>query len=984
MPISRITNDLCLHTDGRQETSVLLRSVASLRSRTDSEQTYQLTAASLLNAFATGWTATAVLSKLKLQLAREAVLPGRLIYFVWQTRVAWLLHCSGDVEPHKNSWTLVWPHGRPATLVLENLGEAYDLLGSRSIREMCFAAASPAGGHGSAAAKADPRGVCMDACGMCSFSLETWSSSLAKRKLGEASGGAAAESASPWRPVAERLVARDSDLVELQRTGQIGPTLRLRFDKASHVPVPQATSSDRIGATATAEGAAAEFRPKRLELHCAEPSCFPKLLNLGRFLKPRCGEESGRVGVQQADQGQASLYVTAVRSRGAHLVVLDCLLVPASSASRLSEPLPGVTSRPPQCHGDSVAASGAAATQSYRPAAVIAAESMASSRAWPPATPMMFAARSPLSESSGGGRADAPRPALPPGRVWLSELLTTLPAAERPRLELPARGQTADELCKLATEHVPKMPRVSAYACGDGGPEAVAAAAKAALDVASAARVTGHRVAKVNMALKSDTKLRPYQDAAVASVFSAAGAPDASPPVSCAARSGVIVLPCGAGKTLTGIAILARVGRSAVIVCPHKESVAQWREQLLKYTEVHQIRLYQLTSATKDELPAHSVLKNDGAILLTTYSMLAQDKHDRYTDLGQAKAFPFGVLLLDEVHMAPAKSYQNVLQRLKWQCVIGLTATLLREDDGIADLPRLLGPVLHEEHGKDLEAQGHLAAVECCEVGCPMPRSFAVAHASVMAREDAFLAPRSRLHSAQLLGCFNPLKLRGAAALAHYHISQGEQVLVFCDRPAPLKWFATHFPCEWREETPDGMVTRKYAPFIDGSVPLKERKHFYGCFKSGALPILCLTAVGDVAIDLPDARVVLQIGSDYGSRRQEAQRLGRVLRLKPGAAANCALFYSLISRGTREEEDAPKRREYLESQGYKIAKRGLGFGEATAEDQAVGRSASLRLGGVVIPDPLEPLLGSHDGVERLLDVVLNGSRSQDRTPPWTP
>ena len=208
-------------------------------------------------------------------------------------------------------------------------------------------------------------------------------------------------------------------------------------------------------------------------------------------------------------------------------------------------------------------------------------------------------------------------------------------------------------------------------------------------------------------------------------------------------QAGLVVLPCGAGKTLTAIAIACRVGLSVAIVCPHKASVEQWRAQLLRCTDISQSRIVRLTSKHKETLPGtvterghyHNLIGGNGAVLLTTYAMTGvSNSLDWDTPLGEACRRQWGLLILDEVHMAPADKFKRCVERLHAKCVLGLTATLLREDSGIDAIPRLIGPVLYEAHAKDLEASGYLTPAQCCEVQCEPPEAFAAAYQQEVTR----------------------------------------------------------------------------------------------------------------------------------------------------------------------------------------------------------------------------------------------------------
>jgi len=278
------------------------------------------------------------------------------------------------------------------------------------------------------------------------------------------------------------------------------------------------------------------------------------------------------------------------------------------------------------------------------------------------------------------------------------------------------------------------------------------------------------------------------------------------------------------------------------------------------------------------------------------------------------KGREWGLMLLDEVHVVPAQTFRRVLAVCNAHCKLGLTATLVREDDLITDLNFLIGPKLYEANWMDLTQAGHLANVQCVEVWCPMAAAFyreyvraggagALQTGGDAPPEEARSKAGGAARTRRLLYVMNPNKFRACEYLVHYHEQRGDKVIVFSD---------------------DVFALLKYAkalgrPAIYGATKEAERQAVLGSFRFNPLVnTVCLSKVGDVAIDLPEANVIVQVSSHFGSRRQEAQRLGRILRAKPSADGDGfnAFFYTLVSTDTAEMYYSTKRQQYLVDQGY--------------------------------------------------------------------
>ncbi|CBZ53904.1 hypothetical protein NCLIV_036860 [Neospora caninum Liverpool] len=384
-----------------------------------------------------------------------------------------------------------------------------------------------------------------------------------------------------------------------------------------------------------------------------------------------------------------------------------------------------------------------------------------------------------------------------------------------------------------------------------------------------------------SLLLKSSTKIRYYQERALRKMFSNGRA-----------RSGIIVLPCGAGKTLTGITAACTLRKSVMVLTTSAVAVDQWRKQFEEYTTIDSSRLLTLTAETKQTLwPV-----DEAGVLVSTYTMLAFSGRRSLAAeriMQQIREREWGLLIFDEVQFAPAPAFRRINDLVKSHCRLGLTATLVREDDLIKDLQWLIGPKLFEANWIELQDQGFLARVSCQEVWCPMTADFYREYLRC-----------SHAKQRKLWVC-NPTKLMTCEWLLRYHEARGDKVLVFSDNVFALLHTAK-------------ALNR---PFIYGQVSAVERVAILNKFKhESTFNSLFLSKVGDNAIDIPCANVVIQISFNFASRRQEAQRLGRILRAKPQAGDEGenfnAFFYSLISKDTLEMVYADKRQQFIIDQGY--------------------------------------------------------------------
>ena len=339
--------------------------------------------------------------------------------------------------------------------------------------------------------------------------------------------------------------------------------------------------------------------------------------------------------------------------------------------------------------------------------------------------------------------------------------------------------------------------------------------------------------------------------------------------------SGVVVLPCGAGKTIVGLAVMAQVQQSTLILTTGQTSVAQWRRELLEKTTLSEADIAEYTGAVKDI----------GPVTLTTYQMLTH-RAEKSEDFPHLKIFDqhnWGLIIYDEVHLLPAPVFR-VTAEVQARRRLGLTATLVREDGREGDVFSLIGPKKYDVPWRDLEGRGWIAEAACTEVRCALPRDVRMAYATALPREKFRIAAENPVKG----GLLQHILARhpGAPALIiGQYLDQLKQIAAACG-----------------------------VPLITGKTAQRERERLYGLFRTGELSLLVLSKVGNFALDLPDAEVLVQVSGTFGSRQEEAQRLGRVLR--PKAAGRQAHFYTLVSRDTDEQEFAHHRQLFLTEQGY--------------------------------------------------------------------
>jgi len=361
--------------------------------------------------------------------------------------------------------------------------------------------------------------------------------------------------------------------------------------------------------------------------------------------------------------------------------------------------------------------------------------------------------------------------------------------------------------------------------------------------------------------------LRSYQKAAV-DVFHAGGGPEGG--------AGVLVLPCGAGKTVIGIGCMARLQTHTLVLTTNVTAVKQWKQELLDKTGLadDQIGLY--TGDTKEIKP----------VTIATYQILTyrKSKEGPFEHFKLFEAANWGLVIYDEVHMLPAPIFRAVAE-LQAKRRLGLTATLVREDGKEEDVFSLIGPKRVDVPWKVLEKDGFIATAHCLEIRVPLPTDERMEYAVADQRQ------RFRIASE------NSVKLTLVDELLAGH--PRDNILIIGQYLEQLRILGK----------------RLKAPVLTGQTPEKERERLFAAFRTGELRVLIVSKVANFAIDLPDASVAIQVSGTFGSRQEEAQRLGRILR--PKGDRNISYFYSLISKDTTEQEFARNRQLFLTEQGYR-------------------------------------------------------------------
>lgn len=353
--------------------------------------------------------------------------------------------------------------------------------------------------------------------------------------------------------------------------------------------------------------------------------------------------------------------------------------------------------------------------------------------------------------------------------------------------------------------------------------------------------------------------LRPYQSEAVDNFWHGG--------------SGVVVLPCGAGKTLVGAAAMAKSGTTTLILVTNTVSARQWRDELLARTSLTEEEIGEYSGSRKEIRP----------VTIATYQVMTTKRKGAFAHLDLFDARDWGLIVYDEVHLLPAPVFRMTAS-LQARRRLGLTATLVREDGREGDVFSLIGPKRYDAPWKDIEAQGYIAPADCVEVRVTLPERERLAYAVAEPEERYRLCATSTSKSTVV------------EELVRRH--SGEQLLVIGQYLDQL----------------DDLGERLDAPVLKGETSVAERQRLFQAFRTGEISTLVVSKVANFSIDLPEASVAIQVSGSFGSRQEEAQRLGRLLR--PKHDGKTARFYAVIARDTLDQDFAAHRQRFLAEQGY--------------------------------------------------------------------
>jgi DNA excision repair protein ERCC-3 len=410
----------------------------------------------------------------------------------------------------------------------------------------------------------------------------------------------------------------------------------------------------------------------------------------------------------------------------------------------------------------------------------------------------------------------------------IAELLDGPISNEAFRIQPWARGQVKQELLKL------------------GWP---------AEDFAGYAAGTPHEIALGS----GDWKIRDYQTKAVEKFWEGG--------------SGVVVLPCGAGKTIVGAAAMATAKTNTLILVTNTVSARQWKAELLKRTTLTEDEIGEYSGSVKEVKP----------VTIATYQILTTKRKAEYAHLALLNANDWGLIVYDEVHLLPAPIFKMTAD-LQARRRLGLTATLVREDGKEGDVFSLIGPKRFDAPWKEIEAQGYIAPAACFEVRIDLPDDERMDYA-ISSQEDRYR-----------IAATSKTRIPVIQTLLKKHV--GEPTLIIG---------------QYLDQIHEVSAAIK-VPEITGETPVDERERLFQQFRTGEISTLVVSKVANFSVDLPEASVAIQISGSYGSRQEEAQRLGRLLR--PKADGRTASFYTLISRDTVDQDFAQNRQRFLAEQGY--------------------------------------------------------------------
>ncbi|MCI7606975.1 MAG: DEAD/DEAH box helicase [Spirochaetales bacterium] len=370
---------------------------------------------------------------------------------------------------------------------------------------------------------------------------------------------------------------------------------------------------------------------------------------------------------------------------------------------------------------------------------------------------------------------------------------------------------------------------------------------------------------KLELDLKDTVEVRDYQKDSVDAFLSSGG-------------YGTIVLPCGSGKTIVGIETAVRLKTNTLILCPNVSSVHQWIRELLDKTTLTPDKIGEYSGETKSIRP----------VTVCTYQVLTyrtkqegEEAEPDYPHFSLLSDNNWGLVIYDEVHMLPAPVFR-ITAELQSIYRLGLTATLIREDGREDEVFSLVGPKRYDTPWAELTQKGYIAKAYCHEVRIPLPHTLELEYALATKKEKYRLASQ------------NPLKIKVAEEILKRH--EGESILIIGQYLDQLKVFQDHFGY----------------PIITGTTSNKKRDELYDKFRSGEEKVMIVSKIANFAVDLPDASVAIEISGSFGSRQEEAQRLGRILRPK----ARDSHFYTIVTEYSQEEEFASNRQKFLSEQGY--------------------------------------------------------------------
>lgn len=363
-----------------------------------------------------------------------------------------------------------------------------------------------------------------------------------------------------------------------------------------------------------------------------------------------------------------------------------------------------------------------------------------------------------------------------------------------------------------------------------------------------------------DIALNEDGwQLREYQQRAVSNFVSGG--------------SGVVVLPCGAGKTIVGAAAMAAVKTNTLILVTNTVSARQWRNELLRRTTLTEDEIGEYSGESKEIRP----------VTIATYQILTARRSGKYAHLSVLDALDWGLIIYDEVHLLPAPVFKLTAE-LQARRRIGLTATLVREDGRESDVFSLIGPKRFDAPWKEIEAQGYIAAAECVEVRVELPQATRLEYAGASDEDRYRIAATARI------------KIDVVRALVATHADARTLIIA-----------------QYLDQI-DEIAEALGAPKLTGKTPVAEREELFDAFRSGEISVLVVSKVANFSVDLPDASVAIQVSGSYGSRQEEAQRLGRLLR--PSSTGEQSTFYTVVSRDTVDQDFAQNRQRFLSEQGY--------------------------------------------------------------------